>query len=132
MTNQTLLQRLDNLEVKMTRLRLQLSDVMAGRQAEEPIQTQWIRPKAASVLWGLSDSTLRKYRTKKWTDGSCTWVEGVHWRKRKGYNRAVVDHWFAHRFDREAHQLFVKRWLKTSNQQLPSNSKKGEYAEIRS
>ncbi|MEM6256507.1 MAG: hypothetical protein AAF821_26660 [Cyanobacteria bacterium P01_D01_bin.156] len=120
MTDQTLSQRLDKIQVALTQMQLRLSSVMAGRRVEEPIQTQWIRPKAAVVLWGLSESTLRKYRTKKWTDGSFLWVEGVHWRKRKGYNRAVVDHWFAHRLNQEEHQSFINRWLKTSNQQVPN------------
>ncbi|MEM1240363.1 MAG: hypothetical protein AAGI45_11030 [Cyanobacteria bacterium P01_H01_bin.26] len=119
MSNQTLMQRLEKIQMKLTRVQLQLSDVMAGRQFEKPIQTQWIRPKAASVLWSRSDSTLRKYRTKKWTDGSYNWIEGVHWKKRKGYNRAVVDHWFAHRWDHEAHQDFINNAYQVPKGRMP-------------
>ncbi|MBT9316256.1 hypothetical protein [Leptothoe spongobia] len=115
-----LIARLDRMELQLGRIQLQQQEILAARQAEAPIPTQWLKPQAASVEWSLSESTLRKYRYKQWTDGSYGWIKGIHWKARIGYNRAIVEHWFTYRHDHKTHQDYINRWLKATNQ-LPKN-----------
>ncbi|MGD1853984.1 MAG: hypothetical protein ACFB2W_06995 [Leptolyngbyaceae cyanobacterium] len=104
----------------LKRIELQQHLILAQKQPEALIPTQWLRPKDAAKLWGLSASTLRKYRYKEWTDGSCNWIKGIHWKQRVGYNRAIIDHWFTYRHDHTTHQDFINRWMKSTNQ-LPAH-----------
>lgn len=120
MNNSELFERLERIELRLTRMELRQQQILAARQAEEPIITQWLRPKAAAAEWNLSESTLRYYRTRNWSDGSYKWIKGIHWKPRGGYNRAVCDHWFTYRLDHNTHQDFINRWLKAANR-LPKN-----------
>ena len=127
--NENLLKRMEALENKVTRVSLQLASIQGllehfnKQAAQAEIPTQWVRPKDAADIWGVSESALRKWRTREWKDGSFQWIEGVHWKKRGGYNRAIVDHWFTYRHDWQTHQDYIRRWLKASNQ-LPKNLQK--------
>lgn len=106
----------------LKRIELQQQQILSQHQPEAPIPTQWLRPKDAVIEWNLSESTLRKYRYKEWTDGSYSWLKGIHWKSRVGYNRVIVEHWFTYRHDHKTHQDYINRWLKASNQ-LPAHMK---------
>ena len=123
MSNEELMQKLDRIELQLARIQLQQRELLANRRAEEPVPTLWLRPKAAALAWNLSDSTLRKYRTREWKDGSFNWLEGIHWKPRGGYNRAVIEHWFTYRYDHVTHRDYIDRWLKASNR-LPASLQK--------
>ncbi|MDV3351739.1 hypothetical protein QGP82_23755 [Leptothoe sp. LEGE 181152] len=120
---QQILELLERMERQFIRIELQQQQILSQRQPECPIPSQWLRSKDAAKRWNVSTSTLRKYRVKRWDDGSFQWIEGVHWKKRSGYNLAIIDHWFTYRYDHQTHQDYIHQWLKASNE-LPAHLQK--------
>ncbi|MDV3351737.1 hypothetical protein QGP82_23745 [Leptothoe sp. LEGE 181152] len=117
---QHILQVQQRMEKKLDAIHQLQTQLLAGHQSDGPMLIQWLKPKDAAIEWNLSESTLRKYRYKEWTDGSYCWLKGVHWKSRVGYNHAIVDHWFTYRHDHKTHQDYIHRWLKATNQ-LPNS-----------
>ena len=116
MNDTQLLDRLERVENRLGCLSLQLQQLLETRGQQHIPPATWVRPKHAVEIWQLSDSTLRKWRSKEeWSDGSIPWIEGIHWKKRQGYNRLVIEHWFTHRHDRGIHLDYIARWAKASD-----------------